>query len=250
AAWQNGNLNENQAHYAEGESVPYRIRFTGVDTGVSHTVTIEWDTTEGGKHALDYITSYNRTETNADACSGVINCDPTVYSTYAIPTDDRVTAGHDGVLGNEDDITQIPGVFTLFNGTITGVSSYIRSGTYAGSSKTGIQITFTATTDNPVLAWGGHISTRMDWVVGNSAIAFSGSPYHMRVIEVDGSPGNMDRSLSASAAIFPGSITIIKVAEPQTGMPFTFTATGPGVTGFTLDDDGQPELNYPDTITF
>ena len=27
AAWQNGNLNQNQAHYFEGESVPYRMRF-------------------------------------------------------------------------------------------------------------------------------------------------------------------------------------------------------------------------------
>ncbi|HSI88652.1 MAG TPA: carboxypeptidase-like regulatory domain-containing protein [Pyrinomonadaceae bacterium] len=250
SAWQNGNLNENQAHYAEGESVPYRIRFTGVDTSISHTVTIEWDTTEGGKHALDYITSYNRTETNADPCSGVVGCDPTVYSTYAIPIDDWVTAGHDGVPGNDDDIGQIPGVFTLYNGTITGVTAYYRTGTYTASSKTGIQIKFTSTTDNPVLAWGGHISTRMDWGVGNSAIAIQGAPYHMRVIEIDGSPGNQDRSLSASAAIFPGSITIIKVAEPETGMPFTFTAEGPGVTDFTLDDDGQPEVNYPDRIKF
>lgn len=250
SAWQNGNLNENQAHYAEGESVPYRIRFTGLDIAVQHTVTIEWDTTENGKHALDYITSYNRSETDADACSGIEGCNPGIFTTYPIPFDGLVAAGHDGVPGTTDDIEQVPGVLTLFNGTITGASPYYRTGSYDGSSKTGIQITFTTTATNPVLVWGGHISTRMNWGVGNSAIAISGSPYHMRVIEIDGSSGNMDRSLSASAAIFPGSITIIKDAEPEVGLPCTFAATGPGVNDFTLDDDGYPQTNYPDSIKF
>jgi hypothetical protein len=51
-AWQNGNLNQNQAHYFEGDSVPYRARFIGLDTAVTHTMIIEWDTTENGRHAL------------------------------------------------------------------------------------------------------------------------------------------------------------------------------------------------------
>jgi hypothetical protein len=70
-AWQNGNLNQNQAHYFEGDSVPYRARFIGLDTAVTHTMIIEWDTTENGRHALDYLTTYNRTETNANPCAGV-----------------------------------------------------------------------------------------------------------------------------------------------------------------------------------
>src|SRR5262245_64968256 len=58
SAWQNGNLNQNQAHYNEGDSIPYRLRLDGLTTGTSsHTVTIEWDTTQNGKHALDYLTS-------------------------------------------------------------------------------------------------------------------------------------------------------------------------------------------------
>src|SRR5690349_9007011 len=30
AAWQNGNLNANQAQYFEGDSVPYRLRMSGL----------------------------------------------------------------------------------------------------------------------------------------------------------------------------------------------------------------------------
>ena len=73
-----------------------------------------------------------------------------------------------------------------------------------------------------MLAWGGHIATRQDWGAGNSAVAISGSPYHTRLIDLDGSGGNQDRSLSADAVIFPGSITIIK---NTTGGDATFPFT-------------------------
>src|SRR5689334_2130078 len=39
-AWQNGNLNQNQAHYAEGDSVPYRMKFALLTVGATNTVTI------------------------------------------------------------------------------------------------------------------------------------------------------------------------------------------------------------------
>ena len=72
ANWQNGNANANNAHWAEGDSIAYRIKFTALTAGSPHQVTIEWDTTKAGKHALDYLTSYNRTEkTGNDPCSGV-----------------------------------------------------------------------------------------------------------------------------------------------------------------------------------
>ena len=132
AAWQNGNLNHNQAHYFEGESIAYRLRFTGLIAGSTNTVTIEWDTTENTKHALDYVTTFNDSETDANPCSGVVGCVLIEKTEFAIPPDSLVTAGHDGVAGTPDDITQIPGVFTLFGGTISGVSAYTTTGTLAG----------------------------------------------------------------------------------------------------------------------
>jgi hypothetical protein len=179
SAWQNGNLNSNQAHYREGDSIPYRLRFSDLTSG-SHSVVIEWDTTKSGKHAIDYLTTYNRTETTANPCSGVAGCgSPT---TFPIPVDANVTKGQDGILGTTDDITQVPGVFTMFNGTITGVSVYTVSGSYSGDSSTQITINFTTTGPTPVLAWSGHIGSQINWGVGNSAGAISGSPYHMRVL--------------------------------------------------------------------
>ena len=44
--WQNGNLNGNQAHYNENESVPYRLRMSNLTAGSSTTVTLEWDTSK------------------------------------------------------------------------------------------------------------------------------------------------------------------------------------------------------------
>jgi len=38
--------------------------------------------------------------------------------------------------------------------------------------------------------------------IGNSASSISGSPYHTRVIELDGSGGNQDRALAAAAVVY------------------------------------------------
>ncbi|HYT70876.1 MAG TPA: hypothetical protein VEK78_05795, partial [Gemmatimonadales bacterium] len=208
-AWVNGNLNASKAHYLEGQSVPYRLRMDNVATAGSHTVTIEWDVTKGGKHALDYLTSFDRTESSADPCADVSGCSLAgPKSTYAIPVDANVTKGQNGSDDapagptGGDDIAQVPGVFTLFNGTITSVSAYTTSGTLTGDASTRITITFTATASSPVLAWGGHIAARFDWGTGNSAIAIDGSPYHMALVDIDGKGGNQDHQLSSDAVIF------------------------------------------------
>jgi hypothetical protein len=239
-AWQNGNLNHNQAHYNEGESIPYRIVFSDMVVGSTNTVRIEWDTTEnsGGNHALDYLTTFNRTETTANPCSGVPGCNLLVNDTISIPLDPRVAAGRDGIPGNGDDVVQEPGVFTFYDAQILGVSNYTFTGNFETGSQTSITITFRALSATPVLAWSGHIATRLNWGTDHSAIAIPGSPYHMRILDINGSGGNQDRSLSASAVIFPGVITIIKDARPNTDQIFTFTAAGPGVSNFSLVDDG------------
>lgn len=219
--WQNGNLNGNQAHYLEGQSVPYRMRLSGLSTGAStHTITIGWDTTKGGKHALDYLTSFDRTETTANPCAGVAGCSLAgTKDTFAIPADPAVTG-----LG----VTPVAGNFTMFNGDITAVSAYtIYAGDYSGDSSTKITISFTATTANPVLAWGGHIATRLDWGQANSAVSIPGSPYHMRLVDLDGKRGSQDRSLSNDAVIFPATVTIVKHASPESSTSFGFTASSP-----------------------
>jgi len=245
-AWQNGNLNGQQAHYLEGDSVPYRLRMADLSTTGTDTVIIEWDTTQNGLHALDYLTSFDRTETTADPCAGVSGCSLAgPKDTFAIPADPNVT---------DAGVTPIAGFFTMFNGDITSVSAYTLSGTYTGNSKTRITINFTASAANPVLAWGGHIATRLDWGFDKSAVTINGSPYHMRFIDLDGKGGNQDRSLSSDAVVFPAEIKIIKDAVPNDPQDFPFTTTGlvpplasPG--SFTLDDDSDPTLSNFEDIT-
>ncbi len=251
AGWVNGAVNDSKAHWIEGQSLAYRQILTGFTPGsTGHTVTIGYDTTKGGKHALDYLTSFDRTETLAmgnNPCSGVVGCSLGTFTTFPIPVDPNVTAGFDQIPANSDDITQIPGNFTLFGGTITGVSGYTVSGSFAGDSHTSITITFTANSADMVLSWGGHIGTRTDWGVNNSAVFISGSPYHMSQDACSFGCGSQDRALSASAVIAPASIVIIKDSQPNSLKPFSFTATGSGVSNFSLVDNG---VIGPDRTTF
>ena len=65
--WINGNLNENTSHYREGESVAFRAVMTGLATTTSHKLIIQYDNTDSsGKHAYDYLTSFNRTVNQAN----------------------------------------------------------------------------------------------------------------------------------------------------------------------------------------
>ena len=242
--WVNGNLGPSKSVYLEGDSIPYRLRFGSLSTTGSHTVTIEWDTTKAGKHALDYITDFNESVLNANPCLGVTGCNPGIFDTEAIPDDPQVTGGG---------VTPLPGsVFRLYGGTITGVSSYFyATGTgFEGDKSAGLEITFTASVANPVLAWGGHIATRLDWGESNSAVTISGSPYHTRLLALNGKGGNQDRSLSAAAVIFPGSITIIKdVSGGNDAQDFSFT-TSSNLSSFSLDDDGDNTNDLSNTKTF
>src|SRR6266508_612859 len=148
--WVNGNLGPSKASYVEGDSIPYRMKFDNLAIG-AHNVTIEWDTTKSGKHAIDYLTSFNRSVTSANPCLGVTGCSPSTFSTWPIPKDPQVDNG------SGSPITQVAGVFTLFGGTITGVSaySYPDGAGFTGDKSARITISFSRSSsevNNPVLA--------------------------------------------------------------------------------------------------
>ena len=52
--WVNGNLGASKSFYFEGDSIPYRMLFDNLSLS-SHTVIIEWDTTQQGKHAKAWL---------------------------------------------------------------------------------------------------------------------------------------------------------------------------------------------------
>ncbi len=247
-----GNVNESKSHYFEGDSVPIRLVVDGLTIGAVYTVTLGYDYTKGGKYATDYITSYDRTESVMnDPCVGVSGC-TSPPTTFPIPIDPEVTDGFDQTPATADDITQIPGNFSCFGCTISGVSGYTRSGSQAGDSSKAFTITFTADKVAIVIAYGAHISTRSDWGVANSAVNISGSPYHNFVVDFPGAnSGSRDLQLSASAVIFPAFITIEKtVVTPdlQTTSTFQFGFTSsqalfPGTTFSLVDNVAEP---FPD----
>jgi hypothetical protein len=257
ANWQTGNLGISNSDYAEGDSIPYRSIASNLTVGQTYELEIEWDTSQSGKHAIDYLTSYNRTESTANPCSGM-TCSGGI-STLPIPIDPHVGgAGVSQVSGQT--FTAFGATFPASGATVNNTggnlcgsptcsipanpTAYSLNGTFTGTSETGFSIYFTATHSTAVIAWGGHIARRLDWGAGHSAADVSGSPYHMRVIDfqcsnVDNcSSGNMDRSLSADAVSLPASITIVKQATNESSTAFSFIGTPSPLTNFNLIDDG------------
>jgi hypothetical protein len=229
--WQFGNLNHNNSTYIEGDSVPYYTHITDLTPGAKYFITIEWDTTKGGYHALDYLTTYDRSFTPVpDPCNeaGASVCG-VAPDTYPIPADPNIAG----------DITQEAGDFTIWGGSVDSLSIYTLTGNFTGDSSTNIDLFFIPASTEVVIAWGGHIASSVDWGPGSSAGMISGSPYHMRleafeVLIVEDpeewdtcNVGNRDRSLSAAAVIIPATLTIIKDTIPNFAQPFGFTLTYP-----------------------
>ena len=240
--WQNGNLNEQGAHYAEGEAIPYRAVLNDLTPDAVYSLTIQWDTVDSGAYAIDYLTSYNFTfdgtkhllEPDVNPTFFTPQSDPGLssngVSTVGIPSDSQLLTGFghgitDGLSSGQPSGAQ---AFTFF-GSVAGLST---SGVSydADLAKASITVNFTYTggsgdtADAVVLAWGGHIASSLDWrddqgETVQTASDISGSPYHMRLLTLteDGAVeglGNQDRSLTASTVV-PSNpdFTITKVVS-------------------------------------
>jgi len=172
--WVSGNVGQSSSHWKENDFAPYRQIITGLATGTSYSVEIGYDVLKNGKHVVDYLGTYNYSYSDTHPCDGVTGCSEATFTTGAIP-EDTVTVTNNINPNTNVNIVQIPGVFTLFGGTITGVAYT----PYLGGEHRSIIVTFTAGSANEVLAWGGHIGFVGDWGSGNSAGGISGSPYHI-----------------------------------------------------------------------
>jgi uncharacterized repeat protein (TIGR01451 family) len=220
-AWVNGNLGEQNSHYREGDSVPFRATLTDLDAsaGNTHTLVIQYDTLQSGTHAYDYLTSFNRTETTADPTTGLTGLTP--GNCFPIPVDLLIDFANPGS-------TQASGCISIWNGTITNITY----GTMDSADQRSVTVTFTATSPTVLIAWGGHIASQIDWGAGNSASAISGSPYHMRLLTLDDTQlGNQDRSLKASGilpipAVFTTQASVGQITFGQGTVTDTATLSG------------------------
>jgi hypothetical protein len=234
----NGNVNGAKAHWREGEFLAYRDTI-GVDAAGTHVFQIHYDTVHSSTHALDYLGSFDATETtsptatafhanNNDPCSDVlpaVNCTPSAPAdSFPIPA--ATLTNCNGSAGTSP--AQIAGAFKIWGTnspdiTAVGyVAENVPSG--GGNCSTSIAITFTTTgAGTVVLAWGGHIASEADWGNGNSASAINGSPYHTAQDSLTSNGvnqtgvGSQDAQLATSAVVFTPSIdTLIKDSQGNT----------------------------------
>jgi hypothetical protein len=222
ANYTTGSLQKNNSHYFEGDSIPYQITLAAPANSTGNTVTLTWDTSRSGVHALDFLTSYDRTETVAngnDPCTGT-GADCALKTTYAIPTD-AAAGGH-----------QIAGVFTMFGGTITGNSAYSLSAA-TGTSSNSITLTFSMGPNAGVaiLAVASHASTRTDWGNGNGSVNIQGAPFHFDA-------GGNSMNVTVGALTAQSTINIVKLVHNLNG-----TNSNPGVS-FSFTSNGGPLGNF------
>ncbi len=241
SAWVNGNANSIQAHWAESQFIAYRIKISGLTPGPTvNSLTIGYDILQSGKRGIDYLGTFNATEATADPCSGQGCFTGSPTSTIAIPAD-TVTVTSQINPNTNLPIVQVPGQFTMWGANLLSVAYK----PYGGGNERKITVTFAATSTDAVIAWGGHIAWIGDWGAGNSASSISGSPYHMRIDNLNNSGGNQDRALQAAAVIPSGAVFVKKLVNTLdstgssvTAFPFTATANF-GPTLFSLIDDNS-----------
>ncbi|TNE66015.1 MAG: hypothetical protein EP344_02655, partial [Bacteroidetes bacterium] len=239
--WVNGNAGEQNSHYMEGWSIPYRCEMTDLPLNTPITLTLGYDVKHSGKHALDYLTYFHRMLPHDIFCDGGHNTPECVtpangaFTTFAIPAPSSVNSPVPGMPTNS--FNALPGgekLMRLYGGIIDDIQYVTEGDLNAAQSETQINVIFRATSSTAVLTWGGHIATRDDWGAGNSAGGIGGSPYHMRLVGWSlNNLGNQDRSLSGAAvapncditgpdSLCTGSNAVYCVAE-QAGISYEWT---------------------------
>jgi len=277
-AWSNGNLNASQSHYLEGYSIPYRLIMTDLPTdGTLIKLIMAYDVKESYKHALDYLTYYDRMDSPPHGApyfphegaeevkpliGTVLDGDPSVVvNTFPIPeppgTGDAPYAPNQPYVSWKQNETE--SYMTLYGGTFYGgpdpaifYPSEAALDPTVKDAKQQIEIWFYADSPTAVLAWGGHIATRYDWgydpdtMEPYSAGAINGSPYHMRLVDWNlGNLGNTDRSLSADAVITLPPCDILGTAEVcYDGRPFDFTLAD-SANSYLWEVSAAPSNSYP-----
>jgi hypothetical protein len=178
--WVNGNANGSKAHWRETEFISYRTDISGITTLGPHTVVFSYDTVHSGKHALDYIGSYDSTETtstqvtkdsngdvihanNNNPCADLVaasqmpssQCTPATpgsFSTVAAPSENFGTGtGGETLCGGAPGPhsgSQVGGTIDLFGPATSSMSAAILPGadnvlSGTGQCTTSVKVTFT-----------------------------------------------------------------------------------------------------------
>jgi hypothetical protein len=247
-AWVTGAVNATHSHYAETQFLPSRLTLTGT-SNITYTFGLGYDMIDS-KHAVDYLASFDLTETTANPCHDVVaGCSPSA-------PDDRLTIPVDtsGALFSAFLGGQVPTPtnpvdreLRIWGGTfIHNPPTY---NTYQnGDTHRTLTFQFKPNCNaqgcsDIVIAWGAHIAWSGDWGPGNSAGGISGASYHQSQDVCVGFPcGSRDIQLMTAGIAPAALVKIIKYAETLDGSgvantQFGFTASSSfGTTAFNLVD--------------
>jgi hypothetical protein len=264
AAWQNGNLNGNNTRYPEGGIVPFRLAIEGLNAG-AHTIRIQYDFTAGGHKAYDFLALYNGWVA-PPICSasggGISSMCPSMPapSSAAFPSDGFKTDGL--TVAGAQDYSGVSRRMTIWGGAITSISGPVHAGSTGGNSTAEFVVHFTSKASAVELAWGGHLAQSAYWDMAaggqrDGAGQVSGSPWHMRTLQLDGSGNrNQDRSIQPSAivgelpprALAPATPTPRPTAKPAPTPVLRRTVQPPATpqpTGGVPVVAGAPQLPNP-----
>jgi len=90
--WVNGNAGHSDSHWAEGEFISYRVIIGGISAG-SHTIVFHYSPVQSGKHAIDYLGSYDATETTSSTATYVGSPPVEIHANNNNPCSDLVALG-------------------------------------------------------------------------------------------------------------------------------------------------------------
>ncbi|QCK15546.1 T9SS type A sorting domain-containing protein [Mangrovivirga cuniculi] len=252
AAWVNGNAGAENAHFAEGMSIAYRVKMINMPAGETVTLTLGYDVIESGTYAIDYLTDYDRLEPHLLAfLHDREEIDPTkdfvefdLWPLDEVPDDLHPIPMPPGsnldplvaIQQNSFNIVSGAGAanMAIWNGDITNITYPNQANLNGPTSEQQISITFTVgnnPSENVVISFGGHIASRLDWGydengVPKSAGGINGSPYHMRLKDWTlNNLGNQDRSLKAAAVVPPPECDLDGPASVCEGSTNVYTVT-------------------------
>jgi hypothetical protein len=217
--WIGGALNSGKSTYSEGMSIPQRLVLNDIPTAADHlhTLTFHMDATKGGKHAFDWLTSWEQALALASAEGAVFtdlnDCGEAIQGSLAglcttldgetganlatpdVPDDSF--ASHDNTTGQTTQ-NKINSFETAYgnrtisiqaNAPIT-IQSFTLSHSVADGEDTGdseIDFTLSWSSDATAvlvkfashLALGPNFGSVSGWGQGHGASSVSGGPYHV-----------------------------------------------------------------------
>jgi hypothetical protein len=256
AAWQNGDLNGNNARYPEGGVIPFRLAIEKLQPG-NHSIVISYDFTASGHKAYDFLATWNTTNhpglcvPSGGAISSMCPGLPAA-SSFAFPSDPYKANGL--TVRGAQAWSGVSRRLTIYGGTITSISQPTHAGSVDGNSEAQILVKFHSTGSAVLLAWGGHLAQSSYWdaVAGggpDGAKMVSGAPWHMRTLNLDGGGArNQDRSIQPSAVV--GELPPAVTATPRPSSPPTGSGGGSeSGGGGSAPRAPLPDVSVPPTAT-